>query len=419
LTLPQAVTAALALRLPVLGLGLAGFGVWLFVNPGSGVREAAALLLLAVVSQFLIGLRTIATSFLRAHDRQNGANILNVLQPVGYFAVVISLLTSRVFQLLPLFAGILLVEICLTVLSVFVVKNIQMPPTICKRIAFSDLRASLAAIWKPSLIFFVVSFWATIQSRLDWIMVYGYGSKTELAYYSLANKVYEVFESGVSVVINTVFPWMCKLLMSGDKNPRMLVGFKGIAFLATFLAAATALYFPGLLTIFWGEKFDQANNLVFLLMCGACLNNLCSVMYYLLIAAGKEKYFLVICPVPAIFQIVANILLIPKYGNHGAAISMLILITTSFLLISIVCIKNKLAEYISLSKNTIIVSLVIAGMVFFKQQLQQSYFHTTLFLITTLFLGSMILFSKQERSLVLAELREALSSLSPRIGKHP
>lgn len=418
LTLSQAVTAALALRLPVLGLGLAGFGVWLFLAPSSGAREAAPFLLLAVFAQFLMGLRTIATSWLRAHDRQNVANVLNVVQPVGYLAAAILLLACRAFQLLPLFAGILVVESCLTVLSGFVVRNIRMPPAINRKIAFANLRASLAAIWKPSLIFFVVSFWATIQSRLDWILVYGYGSKTELAYYSLANKVYELFESGISVIINTVFPWMCKLLVSGDQNPRMLIGFKGIAFMATILAAAAALYVPGLLTVFWGDKFSQANNLIFLLMCGACLNNLCSLMYHLFIAAGKEKYFLIICSVPAIFQIMANFLLIPKYGNYGAAISMLILITSSFLLISIVCIRDKLAEYISLSKNTLILVLVIAVMVLFKQQLQQSYFQTTLFLITVLFLGYRVLFSKQERSLVLADLREVLSSLGPGPGKH-
>jgi O-antigen/teichoic acid export membrane protein len=417
LSLSQAVTAAMVLRIPLLGVGLAAFGIWLSLSSGQVAKESF-LLLPAVFSQFLIGLRTIATSWLRAHDRQNIGNVLNTLQPVGYFSVAGLLLVCHAFRLFPLFFGILLVEIIITGLSFAVIKNLATPSGINKSMGFTEVRAALAAIWKPSLIFFVVSFWATIQSRLDWIMVYAYGSKTELAYYSLANKVYELFESGISVMINTIFPWMCRMLLSGEQKPRMVIGFKGIIFLGTLLAAATALYLPGFLSIFWGNKFDQANTLIFWLMCGACLNNLCTMMYYLLIADGKERYFLIIVTIPAILQIISNIVLIPRYGNYGAVISMLILINASFLLISIACIKNRLVNYISLYKNTMIITIIIIIMFFIKTELQSSYLFSALFFLVALCFGSLILFSKQERSLILVDLRGFLRLISPKTGKN-
>jgi O-antigen/teichoic acid export membrane protein len=416
LTLSQAVTAAMTLRLPILALGLVAFLVWRYLDPSRSAAEAPPLLL-AVLSQFLISLRAIATSWLRGHDRQNLGNVLNLLQPIGYLAVSLTLLSLQHFRLFPLFAGVLLVELVIIGLAFLVVKRVPMPAAINRSLALVDMRAALAAIWKPSLIFFVVSFWATIQSRLDWIMVYSLGSKTELAYYSLANKVYELLESGLAVFINTVFPWMCKMILSQEKNPRMIIGFKGIIFVGAVLAVATALWLPGLLTVLWGDKFAKANDLIVLLMCGACVNTVCSMMYYLLIAAGKEKYLLITSTVPALCQIGANIMLIPKYGSYGATLSMLVLIFTSYMLLSMICLKHRLGEYIGLVKNTLILFWLIAALLLFGDFLKQSNIHAALFLIASVLTGSLTLFSHQERSLVFADLRAIFTSSSPKVGK--
>lgn len=406
----QAVSAALALRLPVLGLGLITLPIWLNKIPSSGFWERPALLL-AISAQFLMSFRAIAVSWLRAHNRQNLGNILNSLPSLGYLGIAIFLILIYNFHLVPLFSGLLILEIAITFLSFLWVKKIRMTDFALNGGAGVNLRSGLAALWKPSLIFFSVSFWAVVQSRLDWIMVYALSSEIELAYYSLANKSYEVFESGVEVVITTAFPWVCKMMISGKKNPRLSIGFKGIALASSILAVTAALWLPGIFTLFWGDKFAKADDLIFLLMCGAGLSTLCSLMYYLLVASNKEKYFLITGSVPALCQILTNIILIPRYGNYGAVAGMLVLIVTSFFLLSLICVNNHLTEYLGLFKNTILLLVFIFVAILFGKYIKQSFVHTLIFISAATALGTLILFSKQERAIVLEELKGAFGFL--------
>lgn len=406
----QAVSAALALRLPVLGLGLFTLPIWLTKVPSSGFWERLALLL-AISAQFLMSFRAIAVSWLRAHNCQNLGNILNSLPSLGYLGIAVFLILLYNFRLVPLFSGLLLLEIAITLLSFWWVKKIQMTNFVPNR--GGNLRSGLGALWKPSLIFFSVSFWAVVQSRLDWILVYALSSEIELAYYSLANKVYEVFESGVAVAITTTLPWVCKMMVSGEKNPRLMVGFKGIALASSISAVTAALWLPGFLSLFWGDKFAKADDLIFLLMCGAGLSTLCSLMYYLLVASNKEKYFLITGSVPALCQILANIILIPRYGNYGAVAGMLVLITTSFFLLSLICIKNHLIEHLGLFKNTMLLFVLIFAALLFGKYLKQSFVHTMIFFIVAAALGTLILFSKQERAIIVGELKGTFGFLWP------
>jgi O-antigen/teichoic acid export membrane protein len=410
LSLSQAVAAALVLRLPLLGLALLAFFIWLHRTPTSGMGEGPALLL-AVFSQFLVSFRTIAVSWLKGHNRQNISNFLTSLHPLGYLAIAVVLICMRKFRLLSLFSGLLVVEILLTALSFLTIRKLEAAASVDKSLALTDLRAALSALWKPSLIFFLVSFWAVVQSRLDWLLLYALGSETELAYYSLANKAYEVFESGVMVLINTAFPWLCKMLTAGEKNPRITIGFKGLAFASSILAVGAALWLPDFLTIFWGNKFAKAHNLIFLLMCGAGLSTLCSLMYYLLVASHQEKYFLLTSTVSALSQITANLIFIPKYGSYGAVIGMLVLIIVSFLMLSLISMKNRLSEYLGLGKNTVLLLVLILAVSVYGEVLKASYINTALFLIIFAGVGTLTLFSKQERSMVLEDLQGALGFL--------
>ena len=371
LNLSQALIGSVVLRIPLLVLGLGALTYWIFRADSPGPSEVQ-LLVLAILAQILIGFRAIATAWLRAHDRQNIANLLTLLQPIGYFSIGILLLFWQTFNLFQFLLGIVMVEFLITGFSYKAIPKIQLRGFTGTYLSYEYIRESLTLIWKPSLVFLVVGFWAVIQNRMDWIMVYVYGSKTHLAYYSLANKAYEFFDAGFCMVIQTSFPWMCKIIMAGEKNPRMIIGFKGIAFLGMITALATALWLPGFLTVFWGDKFAEANSLIFFLMCAACLNPATSLLYHLHVAAGKEKYLLITSTFPALSQLIANLIFIPRYGYYGAIIGMIILILTSFILLSISSLKNRIADSLAIPKMTVIFLFLIIFMVIMQNYIKQS-----------------------------------------------
>ncbi len=192
LSFSQAVLGSVALRIPILVLGLATLALWLHFT-SAAVAKVAAPLVLAVLSQALMSFRAIATSWLRAHDRQNIANVLNLLGALGYFCIGIMLLYSIRFNLFYFFFGILLVNIVITFLSFLTTNKIAMAMKIRENISFSRFKGAARALWSPSIVFTLIIFCNVVRDRADWLMLYYYASETELAYYALANKVLEIF----------------------------------------------------------------------------------------------------------------------------------------------------------------------------------------------------------------------------------
>ncbi|MBW1992629.1 MAG: hypothetical protein JRI59_11090, partial [Deltaproteobacteria bacterium] len=334
LSFAQGLLGSLAFRIPVLLLILAGWGIASRLSGRASLDWATSLpLLLAILAQFLIALRTAPLSWLRAGDRQNTANFLNVLQPAGYLVVVVLLLEFQALNLLQCFLGIALVETAVSGLAFALIPWGRFLPAPGEMFSSAYLLEAMASLWKPSLIFTLVAFWALIQGRLDWIMLYSLGSKTELAFFSLANRVLEFFEDGFAVLISTTFPWICKLLAGREGNPKFILGFKSLAFAGVILAVLAALTVPWLLTLIWGNKFARADHLIFLIMCTAGLSPFNTMMYYLLIASGRERCLLITSAVPTLLQLAANLILIPRLGALGATISMVLLLSSSFVLL--------------------------------------------------------------------------------------
>ncbi|MBW1953979.1 MAG: polysaccharide biosynthesis C-terminal domain-containing protein, partial [Deltaproteobacteria bacterium] len=396
LSFVQGLVGSLAFRIPMLLLILCGWVVTSRFSGRASLDWATSLpLLLAILAQFLIALRTVPTSWLRARDRQNTANFLDVLQPAGYLAIGLMLLRFRALDLLHWFIGIVLMEAAVTVLTFSVINLWRFLPSLREMFSKAHLLESMAALWKPSLIFTLIAFWALIQGRLDWIMLYSLGSKTELALYSLANRVFEIFDDGFSVIIATTFPWVCKLLAGREGNPKFVLGFKGLAFSAVILAVLAALTMPWLLTLIWGDKFAQADHLIFLIMCVACLGPFNTIMNYLLIASGKEKYLLVATTVPALIQIAANLILIPHLGALGATINMVLLLLTSFILLVFFSARFKLAKFIGFPQIVLFYGIFLTSLLVFRYWFAQHLLNITVFISAFTIFGFFFLFSRE------------------------
>ncbi len=170
------------------------------------------------------------------------------------------------------------------------------------------------------------------------------------------------------------------MVLTEDKNPRIIIWYKVISFICMILAVVLALYLPGFLTIFWGAKFAKANNLIFLLMCGACFSPIYCLMYYIIISVSKERILLITVIFSTLIQVLANFILIPRYGSFGAAIGMIILICISFIILSILFFKDRMNEFMPISRLIIISCVINFSLYLFRQYLQLTYLHNIIFL---------------------------------------
>lgn len=405
----QAVVGVLALRIPLLIVGLGALAAWLHLKSSLGALEIAVLAL-AIAVQILIGLRTIATSWLRANERQKVANVVDFLGSLGYLSIGLSLVYLQQLNLHLFFLGILLVEGAITCLSFAITNQVHLSSRVGKYLSFAYIKGAVAVLWKPSLILGIVSFLYVVEHRLDWLMVYAYASGPELAYYCLAAKVYEVYVAGIFIVIETMFPWMCKAVLTRDKDPRTIIIFKSIAGGGMLVTVAVALYLPSYLTLFWGTKFVESNNLILWLMCAACLEPMNEIMLFNLISKGNERYLLVASAVPALTQLIVNIILIPSYGPLGAVVGIIVMVVISFILLAIFSVKNNIFNIDLLIK---IFSLFVMASFLLSSSIYINYipFNTPILIMALLIVLFSLLLSKSEWLLIKGDLTVALSTI--------
>jgi len=358
LDFPQAVVGSVLIRLPVLLVGLIVMVCWLKATSIT-VTALWQPLSVAILWQVVMSFRAIATSWLRSHDKQKTANVLNFLLPFGRLWLGLTLVYLQIFSLLYFFISILLVEILISTLSFLSTSKIHFSRNIGKYLTPSHIKQSLNSLWKPSLVFTGIGLCVVVNNRLDWMLIYAYVSKTELAYYAFANKTFEIFNSFFAILIYTSFPWMCKLIPSGRNEEEMGFAFRSIIFIGLFVAGMSIICLPSAITFIFGSKYNSTYLLIKIFMFTASIGIIGSLFYYILITIQYEKVLLVASLLGSIIQVITNLLLIPIYGALGAAISMLIthiVVLNAFLL---VIYKQKL--WIPLFVNRVLIGFLLSN----------------------------------------------------------
>jgi O-antigen/teichoic acid export membrane protein len=396
LTFPEALLGSTVLRLPVACLGIIIIFTWIFYHSPSTLTQEWLPLTLAICTSILLTQRTLATSWLRAHDQQTRANIIGFLYPAGKLAGGLLLIKLQKFHLAYFFGAILLVEVLLTTLSYWCTGKVKLGRLAAPSVSLDFLKRSALVIWKPGMIFFLIGLCVVLQNRLDWMLVYAYVSKTELAYYSLANKIYELFNSYIGIAATTLFPWLCKVVQTDDNNQMLVVGAKFLTFISILIGGIVALCSPIILQLLWGNKYAATYPLVFVVMCSALLSPICAITYYFLVAHGYEKFILVTAIGSTIIQTIMNLLLIPKLGALGAALGMNILNITNIIIFIFILIKLKLFNNIAFQKNLIYSFMSICILLVLKWQVSNNILLLTAYTIMAVLLGLIVLFTKSD-----------------------
>ena len=156
--------------------------------------------------------------------------------------------------------------------------------------------------------------------RVDMFLIAYFLTIKEVGYYSIAIGMTETIKYLPTAISHVLIPYISKRdNQAGDKiTPRLSRLGLTISFLvAIFLAIVGSL----LIKVVFGEAFLPAYPALLLLLPGAVIYTLATMLAGDLIGRGLPKYAMYISMITLITNVAVNLILIPRFGIVGAAIS--------------------------------------------------------------------------------------------------
>lgn len=171
--------------------------------------------------------------------------------------------------------------------------------------------------------FALTSLFYTIYYSIDMVMITQFASEYATGLYNSTFKLISTLTLFYTIYSAVIFPVMSKLFK--DSEDLLYLSFnKSIKYLSLItipLSFATLLYAGDIIFLCYGNQYAEATGVLQVLIWTVCflfINGACSV---LLNSANKEVFVTKVYLYAAIFNVVLNLILIPKYTVYGASIS--------------------------------------------------------------------------------------------------
>lgn len=181
---------------------------------------------------------------------------------------------------------------------------------------------------KPLIILFLPAIAVSLYKYMDKIMIGDLSSKTELGYYTNAEKVLNIPLTIVGTFGTVMLPKMSNLV--GTKNEKkssryIKLSVQMIMCLAFALAYGISSVATLFSVIFWGDEFEPCGMIISLLAITLPFVAFANILRtQFMIPNRMDVQYTVSVFVGAILNIIVNLLLIPEYGAKGAVVGTII-----------------------------------------------------------------------------------------------
>jgi O-antigen/teichoic acid export membrane protein len=174
--------------------------------------------------------------------------------------------------------------------------------------------------------------WATAAAVLDLIVwrrfefffLAHYSNAAEIAYYSIAFAAVTALIRLPATAASVISPAVANLLGAGAFD-RIRSGFSRslrLVLLVTLPAVAFALALgPAVLTLFWGEDYEPAGDVLLILAAGSIAVPLDTLGHGVLAGLGRARAPLAFYAAAALVDVVLAFALVPSHGAVGAAVA--------------------------------------------------------------------------------------------------
>src|SRR5574344_2287042 len=181
---------------------------------------------------------------------------------------------------------------------------------------------------KPALRIFILNIIISIYTQLDLVMLGFMKSPTEVGYFTAATKITTVLLAVATSLGTVLLPRLSNLISNNEMDEFKRLSQKAVDFI--FLIAAPlflglmALASP-MIRVICGESFESSIlclQIISPIVLVIALSNVIGIQ--ILYPQGKENIVIYSTIVGAIFNLVLNFILIPRYAQNGAAVSTVI-----------------------------------------------------------------------------------------------
>ncbi|WP_405268833.1 flippase [Methanobrevibacter sp.] len=175
---------------------------------------------------------------------------------------------------------------------------------------------------KAGIPFALTGLFYTIYYSIDIVMITQFASTYDTGLYNSAYKLISVLALFYTIYSAVIFPVMSKLFQ-GEKDMLNLSFVKSIKYLSLVtipIAVFTSFYGYQIIAIY-GAEFGEAGGVLQILIWTVCflfINGACS----LVLNASHEEYSVTkIYSIAAVFNVILNLFMIPKYSVYGASVA--------------------------------------------------------------------------------------------------
>ena len=251
---------------------------------------------------------------------------------------------------------------------------------------------------KDSIILFLPYIATTINTHFDRIMIGIYDvTKQQNGYYEEAYKIVSILLLIITVIGNTLMPRVSSLYKSNKKelvNHYMLRSYQYTFMISLPMSLGLICVASNIVPWFLGYSFFSSVKILMILSLVLIFTGISYITgYQYLISTGKQKEYTIIVTLGALFNVILNIVLIPKYYAIGAAIAT-VLSEMLVAIIELTIVKN------DISIVSIIMSIwkyVLASIIMFcvvwnlSNMMYASIVNTSVLFLTGLLVYSLIL----------------------------
>ncbi|MFH1534228.1 MAG: flippase [Nitrospirota bacterium] len=384
---------------------------------------------IASITVFITIINGTISSVLQAKLRMHQSSIANVLGKVvsvGFMVYVVFYGFKGESELgffMLLFAGVIGNFVMLLITNHYVKKvtplKYRFDIDLWKNVLAKSLPYGLALILN------------TIYFRIDSILISFIRGQEEVGIYGVAMKMLEHFAILPLYFMNSVLPVLTRAIKEKSEKYKKVISY-AFDFLAALsipmVVGGVILAFPIIFVVSTPDFLSRINegfygsDIAFQILIFALLFQFLNVLFaFILIAINKQSKLLYINGACAIFNIVANLIVIPHYGFRGAAFTSIL--SELFILIATYYVARKYLEFsIDFKKlaKIILSSAVMGAAVYFLQAPTYAYIQNwnilVLIPIGAVVYGAMLLATKAVDKEMLRMMRkgdEKPTSTSP------
>jgi O-antigen/teichoic acid export membrane protein len=242
------------------------------------------------------------------------------------------------------------------------------------------LRGSISR-WIPNVIF-------SIGSKLNILIIFSLSGAVESGLFYISWAIFGVLVMLINSITQIAHPFFSGIVSSNEQQI-LLKKFLKLGFLCTIPLSSLVLFYSKYILMIFGSDFSISSEILVILIIGIPFMIFNEIVYYFYFARGNYHYIFYLGLIANVPRIFSYFLLIPEFGNNGAAwaftigsflqiIPSVIILQKSkiklpyhhyFLLIIIPFLITYLVSYIDIGILGVIPAFIISYIIFLKIKL--------------------------------------------------